>query len=352
MNVAINISPLKGDHSLMHQVRGTGFYVENLRKSLLKYYPQYEYVFFTKGEELSKAVDIVHYPYFEPFFLTLPRSQKYKTVVTVHDLTPLVFPKHFPPGLKGKIKWQIQKMSLRKISTIITDSQSSKSDIVKYTGFPQEKINVVYLAAGEEFRKIKNKESEIELIKTYNLPKKFILYVGDVTWNKNLPRLLKAVKIIDIPLVMVGKALTIKNIDKQNAWNHDLLEAQKMIAENKKVICLGFVSTEELVILYNIATAFVMPSLYEGFGLPVLESMACGCPVVTSKDGSLSEITGDAAFYIDALSITSIANGIDNVFKNEELQKKLSQKGEEQVRKFSWKKTAEGTVNVYKNLAG
>src|SRR3990167_7205409 len=123
MNIAIDMSPLKNGHYLQHRVRGTGFYLQNLQTSLEKYYPENKYIYFNKGDLLEKDVDIVHHPYFEPFFLTLPLFQKNKTVVTVHDLTPFVFPKQFPSGLKGKMKWQIQKFALRNACRIIEDSE-------------------------------------------------------------------------------------------------------------------------------------------------------------------------------------------------------------------------------------
>src|SRR3989344_7959387 len=116
MRIAIDISPLKnGVHSFLHRVRGAGSYVENLKNSLIEFSFDNEYIFFTKGQELSKYLDIVHYPYFEPFFLTLPFRKHFKTVVNIHDLIPLVFPSHFPSGIRGKIKWQIQKLALKRV---------------------------------------------------------------------------------------------------------------------------------------------------------------------------------------------------------------------------------------------
>lgn len=358
MKIAIDISPLKSGHNLWHRVRGTGFYIENLKNALLKFYPNNNYIFFSKGEKLPENVEIVHYPYFEPFFFTLPLIKQYKTIVTVHDLTPLAFPKYFPAGIKGKLKWEIQKMALKNVDAIITDSNCSKNDIIKYAKINPEKINVVYLAASGEFKRIQNSpaspseagrtEFKIQnLREKYELPEKFALYVGDVTWNKNLPRLIESVKKIKVPLVMVGKALTQKNFDQTNPWNQDLIKVQKMIEQNNKILRLGFVSTEDLVMLYNIATVFVMPSIYEGFGLPVLEAMQCGCPVVTTKEGSLPEIANEAAFYVDAHNIENIAKGIKEVFSSERLQKKLIEKGLSNSKNFSWQKTAQETIRVY-----
>ncbi|PIY94093.1 MAG: hypothetical protein COY68_03675 [Candidatus Levybacteria bacterium CG_4_10_14_0_8_um_filter_35_23] len=344
MKIAIDVSPLQTGH----KVRGVGFYLENLKKSLLKYHPENSYTFFIRGEKLAEDVDFVHFPYFEPFFLARPIYRRYKTVVTVHDLTPIIFPEHFPKGVKGFLTWQMQKYSLRKVNEIITDSKSSKKDIVKLIGIKSEKVSVVYLAAGEEFTRIQNSESRIQnLREKYGLPERFVLYVGDVTWNKNLPRLIRAVKTLSIPMVMVGKVFTSKDYDKSNVWNKDRLEVELLTETDPSFIKLGFISCEDLVSIYNLATVFVMPSLYEGFGLPVLEAMACGCPVITSKESSLPEVAGDAAHYIDAYNQDSIADGIKKIFFNKLIQEHLSKVGIERAASFSWKKTAAQTLEVY-----
>ncbi len=359
MNIAIDETPLT-DKSITHRVRGTGFYIENLKKSLLQYFSSNKYIFFNRGDLLPKDIEVVHYPYFEPFFLTLPFRKTHKTVVTVHDLTPFVFPDHFPTGIKGALKWALQKNLLKAVDAIITDSQSSKDDIIRYTGIPGAKITVVYLAAGEEFKRIQNSllpelraraEFRIQnLRRRYGLPEKFALYVGDVTWNKNLPRLVEAIKKTNIPLVMVGKALGETNFDESNPWNKDLSTVQQLVKNNKQFILTGFVNDVDLICLYNMATVFAMPSIYEGFGLPILEAMQCGCPVVTAKEGSLPEVAGNAALYVDAYDISSIANGIKKVFFDKDLQNSFSKKGFEQAKKFSWKKTSSQTIEIYEKV--
>ncbi len=346
IKVAIDISPLHTGH----RVRGVGFYLEHLKKALVKYFPQNEYVFFQRGEKLPGDIDLVHFPYFEPFFLALPIYKKYKTVVTVHDLTPIVFPVAFPRGIKGEIKWQMQRYALRKANAIITDSQSSKKDIIKHVGARENKVSVVYLAAGENFRQIENSKWQTEFREKYNLPERFMLYVGDVTWNKNLPRLIDVVKEAGMPFVMIGKNLISEDYDRDNPWNADLNRINELVRGDKKITRLGFVPDDDLVKIYNLASVFVMPSLYEGFGLPILEAMACGCPVITSKEGSLPEVAKDAALYVDAYNMESIANGIKKVLANEELRRELVRKGLENVKKFSWKKTADETVKVYKEV--
>lgn len=345
MKIAIDISPLQSDH----KVRGVGFYLEHLKSALVKYFPDNDYLFFQRGEKLPKDTNLVHFPYFEPFFLAFPIYKKYKTAVTVHDLTPIVFPDAFPRGIKGEIKWQMQKYSLRKAQAIITDSKSSKNDIIKLAGVKEEKINVVYLAAGEDFKKIEISKSKADALrKKYSLPQSFVLYVGDVTWNKNLPRLIDAIKETNFTLVMIGKSLASEDYDKNNPWNKDLNRINELAEDDKKIIRLGFVESGDLVDIYNLATVFAMPSLYEGFGLPILEAMSCGCPVITTKEGSLAEVAGDAAYYVDGYDVNSITKGIKEVMASDKLQKELSAKGIENAKKFSWKKTAEETLQVYK----
>jgi|ERR1700722_2851645 len=345
MKIAIDVSPLQSGH----KIRGTGFYLTYLKRALLNYYPENDYHFFTQNESISQSVDVVHYPYFDPFFLTLPFNKKHKTVVTVHDLTPLIFPSHFPAGLKGNVNWQIQRFNLRKVDGILTDSKASKNDIERIVGVLEEKVSVAYLAAGEEFTRVESGKLKVESLRNkYDLPNEFILYVGDVTWNKNLPRLLKAVSKITIPLVMVGKSLISTDFDKTNKWNSDLIEIQKLAQQNKNVKMLGFVSTEDLVALYNLATVFVFPSVYEGFGLPIVEAMQSGCPVIISHEGCMPEVGGSAVEYFDGYNTESLANAITKVLNSKKLQNELSQKGTEQAKKFSWKETAGKTIEAYK----
>jgi glycosyltransferase involved in cell wall biosynthesis len=332
-------------------VRGSGFYIDLLVKALEKYYPNNKYIYFTRTEKLPENANLVHYPYFEPFFLSLPLMKALPTIVTVHDLIPLNFPKHFPAGLKGRLKWEIQKKSLFGCRAIITDSISSKRDIKRLVGFPEEKIFVVYLAPASEFQEIKDVAKLTSIREKYHLPKNFVLYVGDVTWNKNLPRLIAAVKKINIPLVMVGKALVEKSFDKENIWNRDLIKVQRACQEDKRLIRLGFVSQEDLVMIYNLATVFALPSIYEGFGLPVLEAMACGIPVVAADTSSLPEVCGDAAFMVKPYDVDHIASGLNEALHYDSSQRRAKvERGLAWVKRFSWEKTAKEVFQVYEQI--
>jgi len=344
MKIAIDLSPLESGH----KVRGVGFYLLHLKDALEKYFPEHDYTFFT-SKMPPRNVDVIHYPYFDPFSPHPPYNGSIPTVVTVHDLTPIKFSKHFPAGIKGKIRWELNRRALARCSAIITDSSSSTDDVRRLIPIRSEKVITVYLAAGGEFRQmtISAKEKE-EILSRYSLPEKFVLSVGDVTWNKNLPRLLNAAIQANVPLALVGKALTETDFDRTNPWNMDRIQAQKIIKANKSLYPLGFISPEDLVKMYNLATVFIMPSLYEGFGLPVIEAMQSGCPVITSREGSLPEVVGDSAYYIDAYSTKSISEGLQEVFSSDELQEELKRKGLGRSQEFSWKKTAFDTLEVYK----
>jgi glycosyltransferase involved in cell wall biosynthesis len=349
MKVAIDISPTIDK---LHSVRGVGSYITNLKNHINEVTTDLEIEFFTTD---VPHADLIHYPYFDPFQRAVKKVSGAKTIVTVHDLTPIVFKDYFPVGLRGNVNWQLNKFFLRSVDAIITDSNSSKKDILRLTGVNEQKVHGVYLAADEKFHSFIDTELKTknrELRTKYKLPERFVLYVGDVTWNKNLVRLVDAMKQINLTLVMVGKALVSTDYDKNHPWNADLAAVQKEIIDDARFIRLGFVTDEELVQLYNMAYVFVMPSIYEGFGLPVLEAMQSGCPVVTTKGGSLPEVAEDAAYYVDPYDVTSLANGIGEVFFTEKLRETYIKKGLKQAGKFSWKQTAEQTIKAYEHVLG
>lgn len=349
MKIAIDITPIK-DVNSGHKVRGVGMYIKTLEENLPLYDKKNSYVFFDKHEILKKEIDIIHYPYFDPFFITLPLKKNKKTVVTVHDLTPIKFPLHFPAGIRGTLKWTLQKKLLKQVDAIITDSDSSMKDVMQLTGIEPSKVHTVYLSASNTFRKLKKKNRIEEIKKKFSLPKTFALYVGDATWNKNLPRLIQAIKKSNVPFVMVGKTLAQKDFDHTNKWNKDLVIVEKETTDKRLFIKLGFVAEEDLVALYNAALFLIMPSLYEGFGLPVLEAMQSGCPVITTKEGSLPEVGGDSVLYVDYHSIESIVSGIKELQQNNKRRIELSQKGLKQAEKFSIKHFVENNVKVYSSV--
>jgi len=329
--------------------RGVGFYTLNLFQALKKFKSKDR--FFLKKKERDLQTDLVHYPFFDPFFTTLPLIKNKPVVVTIHDLIPLKFPKHYPPGVKGKLSWQIQKLSLKGVDLIITDSLNSKKDINEITGLPLKKIKAVYLAVDKRFKKISCQKKLAKTKKKYRLPDKFILYVGDLNWNKNVLGLAKACLELKIPLVLVGQQAASRNFDPSHPENQPLVLIQELIKKNKNLIRpVGFLSLDQLVNFYNLADLYVQPSFYEGFGLPLLEALSCGCPVICSDQASLPEIGGQAVVYFDPYQENDLLKKIKKLFSKQKKLRILKKKGLKQSKKFSWEKTAWQTRRVYEKV--
>jgi len=286
-------------------------------------------------------LDVVHDPYeLGPFTF----NQPFRKVITVHDLTPLLFPNLFKRG-DVMLHRLLLKKTIQKADKIITVSYNSQRDIMEYMNVPEEDIEVIYNGKDENFRPINSKKIE-EVREKYSLPPHFILSVGGLHPIKNIPRLLEAYHLalrngLEHKLVMVGGA-----VDKAE-------EIFKIITARgleDHVIFTGVVSDDDLVGLYNAADLFLYPCLYAGFGLPPLEAMACGTPVITSHNSSLPEIVGDAAKLIDPYDPEKLAGAINNVLSDDEMIKTLVKKGLKQAKMFNWRKTAGETLNVYNEV--
>jgi len=352
--IAIDSGSLKSGHA----VRGVGVYTRELTRELKKLRTKeikIEVVDFEKVD-LSRY-DLVHYPYFHPYFLTLPLSKPTKTVVTIHDLIPLIYPKHYPPGIRGMFKFKLQKYLIKRVDGIITPSETSKKDIVRFLGIPQEKIKVIYEAPKEIFKILDTSDQMLDKIeKKYKLPKKFVLYVGDVNFNKNILGLAKACKIAKVALVIVGKQAADEEVDLSHPENRSFAELLKKYGDDPKIKRYGFVPDKELVAIYNLASVYCQPSFYEGFGLSVLEAMACGTPVVAAKTQALVEITqdsaGQAALFADPKNPKDIAKMLKEVMGNSKTKEELIEKGLERAKEFSWTKAAKYTIEYYSNVIG
>ena len=332
--IALDVTPLQSGH----RYRGIGQYTKQLLDALRQWEPGHQYKEFTQGQKLPDC-DLVHYPYFDLFFQTLPLVKAKPTIVTIHDIIPLLYPEQYPPGIRGMIKFWIQRFSLTGVSAVITDSVASKNDIAKYLRVPADKIYPIHLAPSANFRAIDDQIYLRTVARKYNLPDQFLLYVGDVSYHKNLSRLLEVVKVVELPLVMVGKSMTDASLPQTQA----LLAKMSKLDLEQSVKRLPFLPEDDLVAVYNLATVTVLPSLAEGFGLSILEAMACGCPVVTSNRSSMAEIAGDAAILVDPENVDSIAQGIKAVTRGNQAK--------EWVKHFTWEKTAQETAKVYEKVA-
>lgn len=341
MKIVFCTSVLKGGS----KTRGVGVYTRELITALNKTYPRDQFIEST-GNPYTLTSDLVHYPFFDPFYLTLPWLYKRKTVITIHDLIPLKYPEHFRIGLRGRLKWFIQKYRASRSSAIITDSVSSGLDIERLMGIPKSKIHVVPLASSSvattalTSRKVK---------RLYKLPDTFILYVGDINWNKNILGLLDAfnrVKDQSAHLVLMGKVWS----DKPNIPEFRAIMDKINTSPKKSLIhLLGYIPNHHKGSIYALSTLYVQPSWDEGFGLPILEAMSLGCPVISSNRGSLQEVGGEAVIYFDP-GTNELSKKIDDLLSREPKRQELTRLGLIQAKKFSWKATAALTKAIYSKV--
>jgi len=333
--------------------RGVDVYATSLYNVLASTHSR-DKSFLSRGKPGNQPVDVIHYTFFDPFFLTLwSKKRKAKYVVTVHDLIPLKFPLHFPVGLRGKLKWFLQKRALLGSSAIITDSTRSKDDIASITGFPQVKIFVVPLAAGHT---TVNEKMVRTVRSEYALPDRYILYVGDINWNKNVPGLIKAFGSLQSKqthLVLVGKAFeSSKNTPEYAAIHQAIADvgARRDSPVSNNIHMLGFVPSHHLPAIYRGAILYVQPSWYEGFGFPILEAMEQGTPVASASTGSLPEVGGDFAHYFDPGKDGDMAATLKDLLGNKAKREKYIEDGKKWARSFSWEKVVAETHAVYEKI--
>ncbi len=336
--ILLETSPLQNENA--H--RGVGVYTRFLQSELRK---------ISDIELVSDHPDIIHYPFFDFFFATLPLKKKAATVVTIHDVIPLVFPKQYKAGKRGTFNLLRQKIALRSTKAIITDSNASKADIIKYLAVPESKVHVVALAPNPNLRPVAKHEID-QLTAVFQLPKKYILYVGDINYNKNLPQLIKSLKFLheDIHLVCVGKNFFAHPIPEWEA-----IEVQLALSDVSSRVHfltkLGADSDQILSAIYSGAICYVQPSLYEGFGLPVVEAFTCETPVVSCKNSSLVEVGGEVSQYVEP-NAESIAEGVKKILQlTADERKELIKKGRSWVDQFSWTRTAHETAIIYRQIA-
>jgi glycosyltransferase involved in cell wall biosynthesis len=347
--IGLVTSPLSSGHA----VRGVGFYTARILPELIKQASSFDLSITqiqNPGDIYSANIDLVHYPFFDSFLNTLPIFKSLPTVVTIHDLIPWEYPEIYPAGLRGGINAQLQKLSLLSVSRVITDSHASLKAVLRLTSVPHSRLRLVYLAADPVFKPVTDTALLGRVAKKYALPEKFILFVGDINWNKNLSGLASAAIESGYPLVIVGKqAKQAESMNSAHAEHRHLPELLKQL-KNPLIHRLGFVPDQDLVCLYSLATIYSQPSFAEGFGLPVLEAMACGTPVACSNTHSLPEIAGESAVYFNPYLSEEIVSSLKSLWTDIRLRTKLKESGLQQSAKFSWKSAAENTLRVYREI--
>jgi glycosyltransferase involved in cell wall biosynthesis len=290
-----------------------------------------------------ERVDLVHEPHY-----VLPPLTRCRSVVTIHDCIHLMFPQYLPSRLAYVYAKGSMWAASRKADRILTVSEASKRDILRFFDVPADKVSVIYNAIDERFLAPGNPERMDLVRQRYQLDHPFVLYVGNIKPHKNIERLIDAFGRAraqgpeNLKLIIIGDEISKYPALRQSVHKHKL---------DKHVRFLGFQPMETLAAFYRLARAFVFPSLYEGFGLPPLEAMACGTPVVTSNVSSLPEIAGGAALLVDPYDADAIANGIVQAVTDDTLRADLICRGLDRARSFSWPQSVRKIHEIYMHVA-
>jgi glycosyltransferase involved in cell wall biosynthesis len=359
MKIGIDLQATKG------RTTGLGVYTDNFVRTLRTLDPAHQFHFYSTQAQgnwntarrlvwenvelynLAKKdrVDILHVPAFAP-----PYRKSFKLVVTIHDLIGMIFPNQM--GLPSGLYWgRWLPMAAKRADVIVVDSDSTRRDVIKYLDVSEDQIRLIYPSGHENFSTNIQAKGLEQLKRRLGIKEKYFLCVGTIEPRKNLARVIDAfVNFIQkerstrYQLVVVGS----KEFAHGMAYQALVDKAEVRFDD---VIFTGYVSHEDLNRLYCGTDAFLFPSLYEGFGIPVLEAMASGVPVLTSNVSSLPEVAGDAAYYVNPNEADEITQGMEELSANGALRAKLIAAGFEQIKKFSWEKAVRETLEVYESLS-
>jgi glycosyltransferase involved in cell wall biosynthesis len=276
--------------------------------------------------------------------LSVPIFASCKVVFVMHGGDWFVFPENYRFWDRAYHKLSTPAY-FRRADSIISVSNSASADIVRHTGVDPRKLVTIYHGVGEHFSPIEDDRRRGTLRQKYNLPEKYLLYVGQIYPMKNFSGILKAFsalrKTVPYKLVVVGKPAL--KFEKE-------LKLIDTLGLQEDVIRIGWVADEDLPAIYGMATALVFPSLYEGFGIPIIEAMACGCPVLTSNRGATAEVAGDAALLVEPTEVASISEGMHRLIEDADLRERLIAKGLRRCRDFTWENCAKRTIALFRKI--
>ncbi len=287
-----------------------------------------------------KAFDL----YWEPNIVPLEHLRSKYLVTTIHDFSF----QHYPECLPKENKEYLQRYfwnNINKSDRIVTGSNYIKNEIIELLHYDAARIKVIYHGVDHNNFKTYDHSMLRQFGAAHKLPGKFLLFVGSIEPRKNLKNVLMGYNALpetfkkEYKFVLAGFS----------GWkNREIMDIIKR--EEKNIVYLGYLSNLDLAYLYNLASGFIYASLYEGFGIPPLEAMACGTPVIVSRSSSLPEVCGDAAYYVDPLSVDSILEGMSRVFSDSELQKKMVQKGRARAQSFTWDQSARNHFSLFSEV--
>lgn len=295
---------------------------------------------FLGRDTLAAGIELFHEPHF-----TLPSGLRGRSVVTIHDLIHLKMPQYFS-ALQRVYAAMMIRYAVHNAGAIIVDSQRTKNDILNAFHVRDDSISVVYLGVNPAFRRLEDRSTIDRFRESHSLQKPFVLFVGNAKPHKNVPTLLKAfaqvqARIRNLDLVFVGSGCL---------TNAGLAELARKLGIIGSIHDLHRIPEPDLVAAYNAAEMVVLPSFYEGFGFPPLESMACGTPAVVSTGGSLPEVVGDAAVIVDPMRPEELAEAMQTTLEDSQKRITLIDKGRKRAAEFSWQRTAEQTLVIYEKV--
>jgi glycosyltransferase involved in cell wall biosynthesis len=302
----------------------------------------WHYLRFPNLESIIGDVDLAH-----GLSYVLPRSRRAKKVLTVYDLTFMLVPQTHPFS-RQKFLPDFVKRSVRDADAIIAISESTKRDILSAFSVSEHKITVTHLGVDHSTFNPHSPLEAIESVKRkFSITKDYIFYLGTIEPRKNVDLLLEAFQLVkestntDFQLVLSGKV----------GWKvESLMKVIRALVNSGDVIHTGYISEQEAACLYNGASVFVYPSQYEGFGIPAVEAMACGCPVIASNSSSLPEVVGDAGVLVEPNNVEALSEAIFKILHDGDLRRVLKEKGVERAAQFTWERTAKATRDLYGSL--
>lgn len=365
MRIAVNLQPL-----IPGKIGGMEDYVMNLIRSMLEVEPLNEYLLFVtaanekavnfQGARISKFLISRNYKkeiskklgewkadlYFCPLLNLEPRGVKVPSVVNIPDVQHEFFPEFFPAKI---LEWRKKnfKYSAENADAVLTLSDFSKKTIVESFGIDSRKVSGIHLSAGNEFYLDVDEKKSAEIRQKYALPESFGFYPANTWPHKNHRALLEAMRIYR---EKYGECPKLVFTGAEGGAHKAFLDSVKKYGLESQIKHLGYVKTEDLPYIYREAAFLVFPSLFEGFGIPVLEAMVSGCPVVCSRAASLPEIAGDAALYFDPQNPSEMASQLRKVIEDDGLRKELIEKGRRRSEGFIWRRAAEETLQILKKV--
>lgn len=293
------------------------------------------------AEAFAGPFDLFHGPDF-----VLPPMRCRRSILTVHDLSFLVYPEHAVPTLARYLR-RVVPPSVARASLVVADSESTRHDLIRHLGAPPDKVAVVWGGVDPSFRPITDQVTLARVRQRYQAEPPFVLSVGTLEPRKNYGRLLEAFAALRRELSQPIRLL----IAGGKGWLYDdIFRQQRSLGLDEAVAFLGFVPEDDLPALISLAQVFVYPSLYEGFGLPVLEAMACGAPVIAANTSALPEVAQGAALLVDPSDVAALAGAMRRVLEDEGLRQELSERGQERAATFTWERAAAQMLTLYQKV--